>query len=153
MSALRTAGELCSRDVVTASRSTALNEAARLLRERHVGCLVVVDETAEGRIVAGLLTDRDIVTAVVAKDVSPLMLRVADVMTDEVATIHESASVHDALALMRHRRVRRMPVIATSGMLVGLLSTDDLTRLLAGELQSLAAVLSDQRELEQMVRP
>jgi len=153
MSALRTVGELCSRDVVTASRSMALNEAARLLRGRHVGCLVVVDETAEGRVVAGLLTDRDIVTAVVAKDVSPLMLRVADVMTDEVATIHESASVHDALALMKHRRVRRMPVIATSGMLVGLLSTDDLTRLLAGEMQSLAAVLSDQRELEQMVRP
>jgi CBS domain-containing protein len=116
MSSLRTAGELCSRDVVTASRSTALNEAARLLRERHVGCLVVVDETAEGRIVVGLLTDRDVVTAVVAKDVSPQLLRVADVMTGEVTTIHESASVHDALTLMRHRRVRRMPTGSSCGV-------------------------------------
>lgn len=153
MSAFRTAGDLCSRDVVTASRSTALNEAARLLRERHVGCLVIVDETAEGRIPVGMLTDRDIVTAVVAKDVSPLVLRVADVMTEEVTTVNEAASIHDALALMRHRRVRRVPVLTSGGMLVGLLSTDDLTRVLAGELQALAEVLGGQRQLEQMVRP
>jgi CBS domain-containing protein len=153
MPAFRTVADLCSRDVATASRASALNEAARTLRERHVGCLVVVDETPEGRVVVGMLTDRDIVTAVVAKDVSPLMLRVADVMTEEVTTVSELASIHDALALMRHRRVRRVPVVATSGMLVGLLATDDLTRLLAAELQSLAEVLGGQRQLEQMVRP
>ena len=153
MPAIRTAGDLCSRDVVTASRATALNEAARQLRQRHVGCLVIVDETAEGRIVVGMLTDRDIVTAVVAKEVSPLILRVADVMSEDVATVNETASLHDALALMRHRRVRRMPVVEASGMLVGLLSTDDLTRMLAGELQSLAEVLGGQRQLEEMVRP
>lgn len=153
MSAYRTAGDLCTRDVATAMRSTALNEAARQLRERHVGCLVVVDETADGRVVVGMLTDRDIVTAVVAREVSPLMLRVADVMSEDVTTVSETASLHDALALMRHRRVRRLPVVEAGGMLVGLLSTDDLTHMLAGELQSLAEVLRGQRQLEQMVRP
>lgn len=153
MPVFRTVGDLCTRDVVTVSRATALNEAARLLRTRHVGCLVVVDETTDGRIAVGMLTDRDIVTAVVAREVSPLMLRVADVMSEDVATVHENASLQDALALMRHRCVRRMPVVEPGGMLVGLLSTDDLTRLLAGELQALAEVLGGQRPLEQMKRP
>jgi CBS domain-containing protein len=153
MPVFRTAGDLCTREVVTVSRATALNEAARLLRNHHVGCLVVIDETTEGRIPVGMLTDRDIVTAVVAKEVSPMMLRVADVMSEDVATVNESASLQDALALMRHRRVRRMPVVEAGGMLVGLLSTDDLTRLLSSELQSLAEVLGGQRQLEQMKRP
>jgi CBS domain-containing protein len=153
MPVFRTVGDLCTRDVVTVSRATALNEAARLLRNHHVGCLVVVDETTDGRIAVGMLTDRDIVTAVVAKEVSPLMLRVADVMSEDVATVNENASLQDALALMRHRRVRRMPVVEAGGMLVGLLSTDDLTRLLATELQSLAEVLGGQQQLEQMKRP
>lgn len=153
MPAFRTAGDLCSRDVVTAARATVLNQAARLLRERHVGCLVVVDETDEGRFVVGMLTDRDIVTAVIAKDVSLQTLRVDDVMSEDVAAVNEDASAHDALALMRRRRVRRVPVVAAGGSLVGLLSTDDLTRMLAGELQALAEVLVGQRRVEEMERP
>jgi CBS domain-containing protein len=153
MSALRNAGDLCSRDVVTVLRSTAVNEAARVLRDRHVGSLVVVDETAEGRLVAGMLTDRDIVTAVVASEVSPLMLRVGDVMSEDITTVHEDASLHSAIALLRRRRVRRMPVVTSAGMLVGVLSADDLLKLLADELQALAAALLEQRQVEQMVRP
>jgi CBS domain-containing protein len=153
MAPIRTVADLCTRDVASVPRATALNEAARLMRERHVGCLVVVDETREGRIVAGLLTDRDIVTAVVARDVSTLMLSVADVMSEEITTVHEGASVHEAIALMHHRRVRRMPVVTSGGALVGLVSADDLLRSLAGELQRLAATLGDQRKLEQIARP
>lgn len=153
MPVFRTAGDLCTREVVTVSRATALNEAARLLRTQHVGCLVVVDETTDGRIAVGMLTDRDIVTAVVAKEVSPLMLRVADVMSEDVATVHESFSLQEVLALMRRRHVRRMPVVEAGGMLVGLLSTDDVTRWLAGELQALVEVLGEQRQREQIVRP
>lgn len=153
MSALRTAGELCTRDVVVAVRSTSLGEAARLMRERHVGCVVVVDETAEGRLVAGMITDRDIVTAVVARDVAASTLRVADVMNDEVTTVAEEASLHQAIALMRHRRVRRVPVVSSGGTLVGLLAADDLVGMLASELRALAELESEQRQLERMVRP
>jgi len=153
MPAFRTAGELCTREVVTATRSMALNEAARVLRERHVGCLVVVDETREGRIVVGLLTDRDIVTAAIARDASLLTLRVGDVMSADVSMVHEVSSVHDTIALMRHRRVRRVPVTSTRGFLTGVLTTDDIVKLLAGELQALAETITEQRQLEQMLRP
>jgi len=153
MSSQRSAGELCSREVVTVLRSTALNEAARLMRERHVGCLVVVDEGPEGRFVAGILTDRDIVTAVVAREVSPLMLRVADVMSSDVATISEDASLHQAIALVERRGVRRLPVVASGGALVGLLAADDLLRQLAADLRALGDALGGQRGREPLVRP
>lgn len=60
------AGEVCIRDVVIAQRGTSLQEAARLLRGEHVGCLVVLEEDAAIRPVCGMLTDRDLVTSVLA---------------------------------------------------------------------------------------
>lgn len=68
-----TTGEICTRSVTIAFRQTSLDEAARLMRENHVGCLVVVDEIADKRRVVGLLTDRDIVTAVVSADLPPVL--------------------------------------------------------------------------------
>src|SRR3990172_12628772 len=59
-------GEICNRIVMFAYRGTSLTDAARLMREHHVGSLVVVDETAQGRVPVGMLTDRDIVVAAVA---------------------------------------------------------------------------------------
>jgi CBS domain-containing protein len=148
-----TAGAVCTRDVAHVFRSTALNEAARVMRERHVGCLVVVDETTEGRVVAGMLTDRDIVTAVVARDVDAATLRVGDVMTEDVATVREDDALHDVIAVMRRHRVRRVPVTASQQRLVGLLSLDDLLRVAAEDLLALAMAAGEQSRVEQLVRP
>ncbi len=153
MTTPRTARDLCSRDTATVSRSTPLDEAARLLRERHVGCLVVVEAVTGGRRPVGVLTDRDIVTAAVARGADPARLCAADAMADEPVTVHEDASLHHALALMRHRHVRRLPVVGGDGLLVGLLAADDLLQLLADELAALAEALVGQREVERMVRP
>jgi CBS domain-containing protein len=148
-----TAGDLCIRDVGVASRSTVLIEAAREMRNRHVGSLVVVDETPEGRFVVGMLTDRDIVTAVVARDVDASTLRAGDVMSEDVACVREDDSVADVLAVMQRRHVRRLPVIGPRQRLLGVIAADDLLRLLAGQLQALSQVIGDQVRVEQMVRP
>ncbi len=153
MSASRTAGDLCSRDAVTVLRSTPLGEASRLLRERHVGCLVVVEAVQGGALPVGVLTDRDIVTAVVARDSNPSLMRVGDAMSEDLLTAHEDASVHHALALMQHRHVRRLPVVDAAGLLLGLLSADDVLSLLADELRQLAEAVVGQRQVERMVRP
>jgi CBS domain-containing protein len=78
------AGEVCNRIVVVAERETTVPAAAPRMREQHVGWLVVVEETGSGRRVIGMLTDRDIVTGVIAKAVDPAKLRVEDVMTTDV---------------------------------------------------------------------
>jgi CBS domain-containing protein len=148
-----TAADLCVRNVATALRSTPLDEAARSMRSAHVGSLVVVDETAEGRVVAGILTDRDIVTTVVARDVQPATLRVGDVMTPDVVCVREDDSLHDVLAAMQRRRVRRLPVTGAQNRLVGMIAADDLLRLLATQLQALSQLLGEQVKVEQMTRP
>ncbi|MDH4059378.1 MAG: CBS domain-containing protein [Aquincola sp.] len=148
-----TAGEVCVRNVAVAFRSTVLGDAARAMRNAHVGSLVVVDETPQGRTVVGMLTDRDIVTAVVARDVDAATLRVGDVMTEDVVCVRERDSIQDVLATMQRRRVRRVPVTGTQDRLVGVIAADDLLRMIVEELQSLAQVLGEQVKVEQIVRP
>jgi signal-transduction protein with cAMP-binding, CBS, and nucleotidyltransferase domain len=148
-----TAGDLCVRRVVTALRSTVLDEAARLMRSEHVGSLVVVEETPQGRVAVGMLTDRDIVTAVVARDVQASTLRVGDVAGDDLVSVREGDSLSDVLATMLRRRVRRLPVTGPQQVLVGLISADDLLRVLSEELGMLARVIGEQVKVEQMTRP
>src|SRR5512139_2208636 len=116
-----TAGELCSRTVVFAERDMGLVEAARLMRDHHVGALVVVDQANGKRVPVGVLTDRDIAVAVVAKEVDARTLRVGEVMSGEPITVREQDSVLDALRVMRARGVRRVPVTDAQGALVGIL--------------------------------
>jgi CBS domain-containing protein len=148
-----TAGAVCTRDVSIAFRSTALYDAARSMRERHVGSLVVVDETPEGRVVVGLLTDRDIVTAVVAKEVDARTLSVEDVMSADVATVREDDSLHDVVAQMKRRRVRRLPVVTAQDRLVGMIAADDVLRALAADFQALVQAIGEQSKIEQLIRP
>ena len=148
-----TAGDLCTRQVVVAPPSLSVDEAARLMRERHVGCIVVVEQGDGGRLPAGILTDRDIVMAVVAKDADAKTLRVGDVMTAAVASVRESDTLYDVLSTMRSRGVRRVPVTGPHGTLAGILTLDDVLNALAGQLQALGSVVGRERRQEFISRP
>lgn len=133
------AGEICSREITIAFPSMALNEAARLMRDRHVGCLVVVEErTLEDRVVVGMLTDRDIAIGVVAADRDPHDMRVGDVMSKGVISAREDDSLADLLSAMRRKAVRRVPVVSPQGSLIGLVTLDDVLDVLAQEMKAVA---------------
>ncbi len=137
------AGDVCTRSAVFAAPSMALNEAARLMREHHVGCLVVVDEPSrDERIPIGMLTDRDIVTAVVAKDADARTMRVGDVMSSDIATVREADSMLDVLRTMRRKGVRRMPVLGDRGVLAGVIALDDVLQVVAEEMEAVASAIS-----------
>ena len=148
-----TAGDLCTRQVVVAPPSLSVDEAARLMRERHVGCIVVVEQGDGGRLPIGILTDRDIVMAVVAKDADAKTLRAGDVMTATVASVRESDTLYDVLSTMRSRGVRRVPVTGPHGTLAGILTLDDVLNALAGQLQALGSVVGRERRQEFNARP
>ena len=152
MNSQLTAADICTRQVAVAYKSMALNDAAWLMRERHVGCLVAVEDSSDGPVVVGMLTDRDIVTAVVAKDMDAATLRVDDVMTRNVVTAREGDSVLDVLASMRRKAVRRIPVTGAKGQLIGLVAADDLLGLIADELRTLVQALVAQPRAEQQAR-
>ncbi len=147
-----TTGEICTRGVTIAFRKTPLNGAARLMRENHVGCLVVVDEDAGLRTVVGLLTDRDIVTAVVASDLDPGTLLVEDVMTTDPVTAREEDSLIDLMYTMRRKGVRRIPVVGGKGELIGVVTLDDVLDILAQELGLLVAAIDSEGKRERQMR-
>jgi CBS domain-containing protein len=146
------AGELCNREVVIAYRDTPLVEAARLMREHHVGSLVVVVNRLSERVPVGILTDRDIVVAVVAKEVDPRKLTVGDVAAAGLLAVHEKDGIPEALRMMRENGVRRLPVLTHSGALAGILTIDDLLELMAEELAGFARTIDRERVRETRAR-
>jgi CBS domain-containing protein len=147
-----TTGEICTRSVTIAFRKTPVDGAARLMRENHVGCLVVVDEADGKRIVVGILTDRDIVTGVVAPGIAADVLHVGDVMTTDLVTAREDDSLIDLMRTMRRKGVRRVPVVAGQGELIGLVTLDDVLNILAEELGLLVAAIDTEGKRERQMR-
>jgi CBS domain-containing protein len=145
-----TAGDVCSRVVSVAYPELSIEEAARVMRDQQVGSLVIVEEHGAGeRQVMGMLTDRDIVTHVVAAQRSPRGLRVADVMSTAVVTVRETDSVLEVLAAMQRKGVRRIPVLGEDNRLVGVVAIDDVFALIAEAMGALAGAVGAARRHEQ----
>lgn len=142
-------GRLCKRPVVTVTPQQELIVAAQLMREKHIGFLVVVEEY--GRPI-GVLTDRDIVISVVAKGANPSLLTVADVMTRDPTTADEGESVPNALRTMRRIGVRRLPVVGSKGLLTGVLSLDDVLDVVANELAEVSGAIRNEQHIEGVQR-
>jgi CBS domain-containing protein len=143
--------EICSRVVVVAAPETGLREAARLMRDHHVGALVVIEKRDGATRPVGIVTDRDIVVAVVADEgVSPESLTLRDLMSGELALAQETDGVFEAVDRMQDSGTRRLPVVDADGRLVGVLSLDDVLRMLASELTALA--LASQRSVAREAR-
>lgn len=147
-------GDICSREAFHIGRGVSVVEAARRMREWHVGYLVVIGDE-EGRAAPiGVLTDCDVVVAILAKDVDHLRsLDVGDVIGDTLVTATEDEDVAPVLRRMRSFGVRRVPIVDAEGSLAGILSVDDILPALSDELGELAALVSRQAHREQSRRP
>lgn len=146
-------GEICSRVVVVAQSSTPVQQAAKLMRDHHVGALVVTEGAAEARRPTGIVTDRDMVVGVVAADVDYRALAVGDIMSERPASIRETAGVFEATAQMRSGGVRRLIVVDETGRLLGIVAMDDLIPVLAEELSALALAIRVAQRRETQRRP
>jgi CBS domain-containing protein len=125
--------ELCQRHVVTVRRHEELGTAAWMMRERNVGCLVVVEPAGAfgGERPIGMLTDRDIVTNVIVRDADPRAVSVEDVMTRHPVTVSTHSTIEESLQRMREGHIRRVPVVDDRGCLTGILALDDIFEFLA----------------------
>lgn len=141
-------GEICCRDVVIAQAEETVLDAAKLMREHHVGNVVVVEEREGKRVPVGIVTDRDVVVEIVAPGLDPATLTIGDIMLSGLAAIDEGTGVFETIEFMRSKGVRRMPVVAADGALVGIVTLDDLVALLAEEFYELSAVLRKEQQKE-----
>ncbi len=130
-------GEICNREVVIIKKKEGILDAAKLMRDHHVGNVIVVEEK-EGKVLpVGILTDRDIVVGLIAKEVPLEKILVEDVMSVDLVSVKQNAGIWDTIKCMRAKGIRRIVVTGDQGELVGIISSDDLIDLLSVELMDL----------------
>ena len=145
-------GAYCNRDVVIVHREESVLEAAKLMRHFHVGDVVVVSGDDDRRVPVGIVTDRDIVVELVAEQVDPNGVSIGGLMSEPVFTVNESEELLDAIAQMRGKGVRRAPVVSAEGVLVGIISMDDLLDVLAEALNGLTQLTGREQHRERDIR-
>ncbi|HSG65451.1 MAG TPA: CBS domain-containing protein [Gammaproteobacteria bacterium] len=142
-------GTICQRNVVAVDRSASILEAARAMRAQHVGDVVIVDD---GERPVGIVTDRDIVVELVAKETDLGTVAVGDIMSLTIATANEDADLFETLRFMGVKGVRRLPVIDADGRLVGILSVQDAMQVFLKELNFVTDIATRQVERERRTR-
>ena len=147
------AGEFCNREVVVIEKDASVAAAAALMREHHVGSVVVVDALGDAPRPLGVLTDRDIVIEFVTQNVAPEDVEAGDAVGPELITVTEDTGLYETVDLMRDHGVRRVPVVDTNGVLVGLFASDDALELLTEQLQHLVRLVVRQQRQESKRRP
>ena len=146
-------GDLCQAQVATIDRNATVHQAARLMREQHVGDVIVCDREESGKVVpVGILTDRDIVVGLIALDIPTQNVRVEDVMTPTLVTVESDRGVFETIQLMEKYGVRRLPVMDANGSLCGIVSSGDLLGLLSEEIVSISRLSERQKGRERVIR-
>ena len=143
---------MCTLEPACCSPHTTALEAARLMRQKHTGDLVVVDDGGEQAAPLGIITDRDIVIEILGKGLDPAITAVNTIVRTPVVIANESQDLSQALELMRVHGVRRLPVVNDEGTLVGIVTADDLLRSLVGDASTLVDIFSREQAREQRVR-
>jgi len=141
-------GSVCTRRVVSIDSRGTLAEAASLMRERHVGALVVTAQASDGLQVRGIVTDRDLVIDVLARGLDASAVRIGELVSGEVVSVPEEAELGSAIAAMQETGVRRVLVTNAAQQLIGIVSLDDVINVFAGQMAGLASVIRSGIERE-----
>ena len=143
---------ICTPDVVCCGPATTIQAAAVLMRAKHTGDLVVVNDPDEERIPLGIITDRDIVVDVLAAGLNPATTTVTAILHPPVVVANENEDTSEALQRMRTHGVRRLPVVGLEGRLVGILTLDDILDLVAADLTAIVDLVARQQDREHRSR-
>jgi CBS domain-containing protein len=145
-------GDYCTRAVVSISGSADIADAAKMMRDLHVGFLVVYQDGDELRKPIGVLTDRDLVVAVLARDVGPHAVLVQDVMTRRPLIAKEGDEISDMLQGMRVAGIRRIPVVDERGALTGVMAMDDAIHVITGLMCDISGSIKSEQRAEWRLR-
>jgi len=117
--------DVMTREPVSCEPDETISRAAEIMKREDVGAVPVIETNASRRLI-GIITDRDIVVKVVAAGRDPKSATVRDAMTGNPTTCREDEDVHEAVARMAQRQVRRLPVVDAEGRLCGIIAQADI---------------------------
>ena len=143
-----TVGEICNREVIVIQRDETILEAAKLMRQFHVGAVIVVDKQNNRQVPVGIVTDRDLVVEILATELDETVITVGDIMAPEIFSVQENTAIHEAIDFMRRKTIRRLPIVDETGELVGILTLDDALQLLSEQLLDLAKLVRYEQKKE-----
>ena len=143
---------ICNPDVVVCGPDVSALNAAILMRQRHVGALVVVDEPEGSRTPLGIITDRDIVVEVLAAGLDAAKTAVNALLRKPVIIAHDSEQAGEVLERMRLHGVRRLPVVDAEERLTGIIALDDVLKLIAGQAHLLVEIIDREQSHEHRMR-
>ena len=121
---------------ITVMPNVLVYEVAKLMRDKEIGSVIVVDK---GKVL-GIATERDLVRRVLTGDRDLKTVRISEVMTSPVISISQNEDIVDAAQLMKLRRIRRLIVIEEE-KLVGIITSDDITRNMKRAVEEFASML------------
>jgi CBS domain-containing protein len=113
--------DVMAKNPVTLPKTTPLLDAAKSMKEKDIGNVIVLD----GDQMCGVVTDRDIVVRAIAEGRDPSSTKLDDVCSHSIETLPPDASLDDAAKLMRDKKIRRIP-IEENGKPIGIVSIGDL---------------------------
>jgi CBS domain-containing protein len=131
--------EAIRRSPATVAPDTTLAEAAKVMDERGVGALVIVDDDQP----TGIVTDRDITVRATARRYPP-DARIDSVMSTDLITVAATDDLQGALRVFAKNPIRRLPLVDDDGGLVGMVTADDLLVNLTSELAELVRPITGQ---------
>lgn len=143
---------VCNREVVVVDKHDTILEAAALMRKYHAGDVVIVEDRDGLRYPIGIVTDRDIVIELIAKGIAFDAVAVGDLMCRELVLAQQDDDLLDAIQLMRQKGVRRLPVVDKNGVLIGIITADDLIELIAEQLQEIVRLIGKEQAQEERYR-
>lgn len=130
---------LCQNNFVTINQDCPISEAATIMAEKNIGCLLVLDNEKP----IGVITDRDITTKVVAKKTDLQGVTVKEAMSADLLALPSDMGINKAIEAMRDKGVRRAPVIQ-NGKVCGMIKVEDLIIMIASELNELSGLIQRQ---------
>lgn len=147
-------GAVCVREVVVAEGNESVLELARLMRQHHVGDIVIVNRRDDKSYPSGIVTDRDIVVDGLVTSLENIgQMTASDLVKRTLVSVREDQNVDDALEVMRDNGIRRAPVVDDQGALVGILAVDDIVELFADRLCQLSRLFTREQRIERDDRP
>jgi len=114
--------EVMSSPVETVKLNATAYDAANILKNKEIGCLVVVDDTMEP---VGLITEKDLVNKVVARNLKSKEVLIKDIVSPKLISISPKATIIEAAKLMARKNIKRLPVIE-KGKLLGIITVSDI---------------------------
>lgn len=147
-----TISAICSREIITVHRDATVLHAAMLMRQYHMGDVVVIEDRKGKSVPVGIVTDRDIVIELVATELDCRVITAGDIMGTHLIVVKEDAGIFEAIQLMSAKGVRRLPVVDNEGGLAGIVTLDDLLLLLAKELGAFSKLIRHEQKNEATLR-